>query len=196
MDTQWHYVAGNGCTVGPVSESALHQMVQVGQVLAGTMIWREGQDGWKAYATVFNVPSPAHTAHASKPGLTSKLSGKDVLLYSILPLLFLGFMIYRTGDGASSASAAVKPVEPAIPDRFDAQVTCETFVKRKLKAPATAEFAPSHELTISGEGDGPWKVTGYVDAENSFGAKLRSRYYCEMHFEGTTAVADQIQLID
>ncbi len=40
------------------------------------------------------------------------------------------------------------------------------------------------DLTSSGSGDGPWTVTGSVDAGNSFGAPLRSRFVCTTHREG------------
>jgi hypothetical protein len=71
-------------------------------------------------------------------------------------------------------------------DSFNAQTECEKFVSRTLKAPASADFAPYRELAISGQGDGPWKVVGWVDAQNSFGAKIRNTYVCEVQFTGDT----------
>jgi hypothetical protein len=38
-----------------------------------------------------------------------------------------------------------------------------------LKAPSTADFSDE-----SVSGSGPWKITGSVDSENSFGAMLRA----------------------
>ncbi|WP_300265884.1 hypothetical protein [Microbacterium sp.] len=49
---------------------------------------------------------------------------------------------------------------------------CEGEIEEKLKAPSTAEF------DSTATGSGTWTVVGTVDAENSFGAKLRSSYQC------------------
>jgi hypothetical protein len=71
-------------------------------------------------------------------------------------------------------------------DAFNAQTECEGFVRRSLKAPSSADFAPHRELAISGQGAGPWTVVGWVDAQNAFGAKIRSSYVCEVQFSGGT----------
>jgi hypothetical protein len=60
------------------------------------------------------------------------------------------------------------------PDDLGAQTVCETFVKDQLKAPATADFSGAR---VSSDGT-TWTVRGAVDAENSFGAKLRYAYVC------------------
>lgn len=54
------------------------------------------------------------------------------------------------------------------------------FVLDRLKAPATAEFGPfdDPDTTVFQEKDNPcgFVVRGNVDAQNAYGAKLRSRY--------------------
>ena len=71
---------------------------------------------------------------------------------------------------------------------------CEQFVSDRLKAPSTADFSGYSETTITGSGLGPWKVSGYVDSQNSFGAKLRSRYSCVFTYEGETAHLQDISI--
>jgi hypothetical protein len=51
----------------------------------------------------------------------------------------------------------------------------EDFVKRMLKAPATAEFGDEVATHLGSE---KYRVSGYVDAQNAFGAKLRSTWTC------------------
>jgi hypothetical protein len=51
---------------------------------------------------------------------------------------------------------------------------CKTFVKDKLRAPSTAKFA-DHSVTHTGS---EYTVTGSVDAQNGFGAQIRSTYTC------------------
>jgi len=62
---------------------------------------------------------------------------------------------------------------------FDAHVTAMGFVKRHLKAPSTADFGYQTESEcVTSLGDGRYRVSGWVDAENSFGAKIRNNYSC------------------
>ncbi len=45
--TVWH-IAENGATKGPFDEASLAQMVSSGMLTRATMVWTNGQDGWKA----------------------------------------------------------------------------------------------------------------------------------------------------
>lgn len=87
---------------------------------------------------------------------------------------------------------AAKSQAPYVPDAIRAQVDCQSFVSKQLKAPSTADFAPHGETKISGSGMGPWTVIGYVDAQNSFGAKIRSGYLCTVHYEGNRAILESV----
>jgi len=75
-------------------------------------------------------------------------------------------------------------------------VMCERFVKEKLKSPATAEFAPYREQGVSanrGGRTGAYSVSSYVDAQNDFGAMVRTRFRCDVHYD---SVADRWYLDD
>ncbi len=61
---------------------------------------------------------------------------------------------------------------------------CEEFVKDNLKAPATASFPWYDSSFVQNLGDGAYKVSAYVDAENSFGAKLRTDFVCVVKYVG------------
>lgn len=64
---------------------------------------------------------------------------------------------------------------------YGAQQACEGWVKNQLKSPATADFSG---VVTAGPDEGPWTVTGSVDAENSFGAALRSPWTCTVRLDG------------
>lgn len=53
---------------------------------------------------------------------------------------------------------------------------CRTAVTAYLRAPASARW-PGHEIVSHDERT--WTVTGYVDAQNGFGALLRMEWECE-----------------
>lgn len=77
--------------------------------------------------------------------------------------------------------------QPRTPDpdvlRITAEQACEGAVGQNLKAPATAQY------NSQASGSGPWRVVGTVDAENSFGALIRSEYQCTVRLEGNRAIA-------
>lgn len=60
-------------------------------------------------------------------------------------------------------------------DRFAACDVTEQFVRDRLVAPATADFQPCRDRDVTQTGD-RWRLQGYVDSENGFGAKLRSTF--------------------
>lgn len=79
-----------------------------------------------------------------------------------------------------------------------AYIMSQTFVKRVLKAPATAEFPRRSEVISQAIGDCKFQVIGHVDAQNSFGALIRSRYTAELQYfpeEGSWRALD-VNLFD
>ncbi len=79
------------------------------------------------------------------------------------------------------------PATPAPADALDAYTACTRFVDDRLKAPASARHQEYRDVAISHPAGGGFRVRGYVDSQNSFGAMLRSRWECEVAFEGRTA---------
>jgi hypothetical protein len=54
---------------------------------------------------------------------------------------------------------------------------CHRAAEEQLKAPSTARY--SQESTRPGNNSKQFYVDGLVDAQNTFGAQVRSRYYCD-----------------
>lgn len=73
--------------------------------------------------------------------------------------------------------------KPSPPTGYEAEMQCERWVKEKLKAPATAKFSNGN---YTSNGGSSWTVTGSVDAENSFGALVRSDWTCDIRLDGDT----------
>ena len=78
-----------------------------------------------------------------------------------------------------------------------AEQVCQEWVSAQLKAPTTAEFADVYSVNASADftendvyegrtGKDVWTVKGAVDAENSFGAMIRSRFTCEARLSAET----------
>jgi len=66
-------------------------------------------------------------------------------------------------------------------NQYEAIAQCEARIREMLKAPTTARF------DSSASGGGTWRVTGTVDAENSFGAMIRSHFGCTVVIAGDRA---------
>lgn len=74
-----------------------------------------------------------------------------------------------------------KPVDVVVTDQStNAEVMCEQFINKQLKAPATAKY-PKPETSKDGA---TYTVKGGVDSENSFGALVRTPYTCVIRADG------------
>lgn len=88
-----------------------------------------------------------------------------------------------------SAFAILQPVLKARPRVAEcgsdtmAFVMSQTFVKKQLKAPSTAKFPYINEASVLREGKCGFRVESYVDAQNSFGAMLRTYYTASVVYE-------------
>ena len=83
------------------------------------------------------------------------------------------------------AQAAEAPPRTTWEDRDNtagASVMAPVFVRQQLKAPRSAKFPGMFELARHTIKIGPqsYKVVSWVDAQNSFGALIRTRYYMEL----------------
>lgn len=71
--------------------------------------------------------------------------------------------------------------------KADASRACQKqFIADRLKAPSTAKYS---NVTVT-ESTGHYTVMGSVDAQNSFGAPIRSGFVCTMHSAGGRWVLD------
>ena len=97
--------------------------------------------------------------------------------------------------GQSKTPAAAKPAATPTKtgykeDHISAWVMAQEFVKRKLKSPGSADFGsllgdyqkPSSCVTYLG--DREYRVKGWVDAQNAFGAKLRNHFVLKLKHVG------------
>ncbi|MBA3704420.1 MAG: hypothetical protein H0W84_00525 [Bacteroidetes bacterium] len=99
-------------------------------------------------------------------------------LVIIIVILFIAFKACENTD--STISEAKKPEEM----KSEAYITSQNFMKRNLKAPASADF-PFDEYTFQYTNDNIFIINSYVDAQNSFGAQLRINYEAKMQWNGS-----------
>lgn len=101
----------------------------------------------------------------------------------VLVLVVLAVGTSDNGGGGRSSSSYT-------PGKIDAWVMTEHFVKDKLKSPSTADFGgilsdyQDPLKVVTDLGDGKFRVRGWVEAQNSFGATIRTHFVCELKYVG------------
>lgn len=78
-----------------------------------------------------------------------------------------------------------------VPEKFNAEnfktnayIISKTFIKATLKAPSTADFPFAGKEFANYIEDSTFIVQAYVDAQNSFGAMIRTNYKIKMKYDG------------
>ena len=117
----------------------------------------------------FKPQFPDATNGNSSNPLRGCLIGCGLLI--LIPTIFIIIAVSTSGGSSSSNSG-----------QFEAIAQCEARIENLLKAPATADF----ETSATGSGS-TWTVSGSVDAENSFGALIRSTFQCTVVLQGDSA---------
>ncbi len=65
-----------------------------------------------------------------------------------------------------------------------AYVDCEFAARGYLKSPSTARFPATFDSHVVNAQNSSLKIFSHVDAQNSFGAMLQTRFFCEMKRDG------------
>jgi hypothetical protein len=140
------------------------------------------QQGQAREDSSVHSPTSIQTASTAKDSSAKDPVGALVVL--VLLVISIGLIIWGVSSALNGGSSTPEPKHSDVA----ALVMCEEFVKDNLKSPSTASF-PFEEGKVAplpDEGDGHYIVRGAVDAQNSFGAMLRTQYYCKVHYEPST----------
>lgn len=111
---------------------------------------------------------------------------------------FLGFAGVGGVIQALVPQSPSKPYNPCTP--YEAYIASKGLVARGLKSPSTAKFERYRDANVARIGGGTqgkqtkapavqscrYRVTAYVDSQNSFGAMLRTQYQADVFLSGKT----------
>jgi hypothetical protein len=80
----------------------------------------------------------------------------------------------------------------------ETRVICQEAIKATLKAPATAKFPhiSTSEVGRAAENKDIVRILTYVDAQNSFGAVIRTHFQCDCRQQGNRWVLADLKPID
>ncbi len=139
-----------------------------------------------------SVTKPPPVATPVKPDIISSLAGKIKDGFKILFVFVICMAIIRCAILNSEKQPATPTLTPQQiaankekDEHDEAQYHAKSFIEKSLKAPATAKF-PSYNEFLADKKGGYWEVYTYVDAQNSFGAMIRTRFCVKMKNLGDT----------
>lgn len=115
------------------------------------------------------------------------------VLGAILLVLFALPFIFPIDRENKSKQRIERPREYE-PDPISAFVMAQEFVSPRLKAPSTAKFPwySADKVVRTGK---RYKITSYVDSQNSFGAMIRTPFICIIrHVKGDEWVLEKLEM--
>ncbi len=86
----------------------------------------------------------------------------------------IGYIVFHLDSGPSVNRPPTQEVKTY--SDGEAYYQAQQILKDYLKAPSTAKFPSLSEAAIQHLGDTGFQIDSYVDAQNSFGAMLRSKW--------------------
>mgnify|MGYP003591150311 CR=1 FL=1 len=100
-------------------------------------------------------------------------------IFGWVVIIFVALFLFSKCDSDSIVS-------PGDDESLTALLICQDRVKDRLKSPTSAEFASHRDSKVLKPSSDKqrYSVLSHVDAQNSFGAKIRSRFICEIEWEG------------
>jgi len=136
------------------------------------------------------IVPPEEKVHCSKCG------GKDSTPTrgcSVLIVVFIAFVISffyfgsigpsvrPTSKSKTSTKSVAKPKDkvgmgPLTDAGFNIRSVAREVITKSLKSPSTADFPGDFEIDVAWQSPYLYQVSGYVDAENSFGANIREHW--------------------
>ncbi len=122
-----------------------------------------------------------------KPENSQSVGPITVLLVLAAGAGFVYWFGFRssTGSGGETGATAQENDNTTM-----AWVMAQEFVKKELKSPGSADFGSllreyqDPKRQVREVSNGRFVVTGWVDAQNSHGAKVRNRFSVTLQFDG------------
>jgi len=118
----------------------------------------------------------------------------NILFKQIISLVGIAVFVLLAFGSTDSEKSSDPNAWKTEDNKSMAYIMMEDFVKQRLKAPSTAEFPGVFDGKldhVTALGNQTYRIVSYVDAQNSFGAKIRTKFVGEIK----QMSADRWQLI-
>lgn len=109
-------------------------------------------------------------------------------IFLVIILLFIGWLFLSPSEQEAPLTPKHQAAITLKNRKRSAFIMSHLYVQDQLKAPSTAKFisineSPSEVVNI---GEYTFIIRSAVDSQNSFGAMIRSVYYCELKYKPGT----------
>lgn len=98
----------------------------------------------------------------------------------IIPALLI---LILSSCGKPTQEDLAKRAAKTCKDAILSYTYAKDFIKRNLKAPTTAKFPSFREVNHTYKGNCTHRLTGTVDAQNSFGAMIRNSFDVTVRYD-------------
>lgn len=131
----------------------------------------------------YNPVTATEAKEVQKPKTDNK--GKSIVAI-VTVLLVVGIIIGFVSCCNSCGSSSTSTTESEQSKEIEAFVASQSIVEDNLKAPSTAKFPyyTSDGVSVTKLSTDKYRVTAFVDSENSFGAMIRTTYSITIIFTG------------
>jgi hypothetical protein len=117
-----------------------------------------------------------------------KRKNSILILGTIILLIICSVIVVSINPKPKPLTAKDIMATQRIQEPIDSWYACQQFIEDNLKAPSTADFQSFKSNQISKISDFEYEIEMDVDAENSFGAKIRSTFICKVQHKGSNWV--------
>jgi hypothetical protein len=131
-------------------------------------------------------PEIVQTAPVSEPKKKGNRGCMVLLILAVIGMV-LWLAARQSGGGGGGGGVATSTVNPHV----DAWYTCREFIDQNLKSPTSAKYQTYNSGGVVENGSG-YEVSIQVDAQNSFGAMIRSTFVCKISKVGTSWRLDDL----
>jgi len=191
------YVAIDGNKIGPMAKDVLVTRLESGEYPVDTAsVWTEGQGEW-APANSLNIKAvvprttPKETKAPDKKQTSSAVHERRAT-FAVGCLVLIGVMgwcVSSVSDN-SSTSNSQPTATPGQDKATMATVQCRNYMRATLRSPSTADFPGMFSGSVSSAlGNNRYLLREYVDAQNAYGATIRSNYECRIRYKGGESAA-------
>ena len=132
----------------------------------------------------FVIQPQFNEAHEFSRGLARVFVGKE-LCYVDKVGNFVWSPSGQLGNGRTTTERK--------PDKIEIMTFAQLLVEKRLKSPSTAEHpSGTSNYEITDLGDNRYRVSSYVDSQNSFSAMIRTRYTVTIKKSGDSWILESI----
>ena len=100
------------------------------------------------------------------------------MLHLVLGLFGVAFVLFLillfTADSSTPTGESVDEASR----KMDVAMGCEQAIEERLRSPRSARFPRNMSEEATLQPDGSYVLRAYVDAQNAFGAEIRTNFVC------------------